>query len=317
MLQKTFKLLGFTIFLAIFAFPLCSNGYEDGIIAIVNNELITYKDFRDYLKKSYVDMATSGAAKSAISSKMQYLEKEGIHRLIEEKLIISKAKILGIEARKEVIDKKIKEIIKRYPSKKYFMKTLLQYGGTLTDLRNKLSDQLLIQHMVDQEVRAKVHVNPKDVTEYYQNNKANFHSNESAEVDSIYIKFKETEGKEPSREKAKAAYRALTEEGKEFWDVSTQYSEGTSLGKVERDQLVPEIEKEIFSLKEGQISLPFEIDKGIYIFRLKKIIPEKLYSVDEANKEITDILYQKNYQQKLEEWLNTLKKNAYIEIKQE
>ena len=62
---------------------------------------------------------------------------------------------------------------------------------------------------------------------------------------------------------------ALIKEGKDFEEVAKQYSDSSSIGVVEEGQFLPDIEKIVFSLTQGQVSDSVETDKGIFIFKLK------------------------------------------------
>ena len=57
---------------------------EDAIIAVVNDELITLKELRDYIKETYLALTAEGVDQTKIKEIMLDLEINGINKLIED-----------------------------------------------------------------------------------------------------------------------------------------------------------------------------------------------------------------------------------------
>ena len=98
---------------------------------------------------------------------MRELETNGIAKLIEDKLILSKANQLSLVVRDKIVDDHLKDIKAKYPSEQVFLNSLVANGATITDLRNKLQDQMKIKYVIENQVRSKIFVNPQEVTQYY------------------------------------------------------------------------------------------------------------------------------------------------------
>ena len=109
---------------------------------------------------------------------------------------------------------------------------------------------------------------------------------------------------------------SLIKGGDSFESVAQEYSKSSSLGKVERGQLLPKIEKIVFHLDINESSDVIEVDNGAYIFLVTKKFPAQLASLNDVNDFITEYLYRQKFQNQLLSWLENLKKDAYIEIKQ-
>ena len=102
--------------IVLFAFGSASLSYavEDAIIAVVNDELITYKDLKDYAKSTYASLVAEGVNESQINAIMSDLEEDGLNKLIEDKLILSKANALDLQVREELVDERIDNFIIDY-----------------------------------------------------------------------------------------------------------------------------------------------------------------------------------------------------------
>ena len=60
---------------------------------------------------------------------------------------------------------------------------------TISDLQQKLTDQLKVKYEVDMEVRDKIFVNPQDVTDYYNNHMSDFNRKPMVNLQSIFVSF--------------------------------------------------------------------------------------------------------------------------------
>ena len=293
--------------------PARAQNVEDGIIAVVNDEVVTFKDLQDYIRQTYASMAAQGVPEDQVKEMMAELQNNGLKQLVEDKLILSRANAIGIEVRDKLVDQRVEEIKAKYASEQVFLDALVKNGATVTDLRDKILAQLKIKYVIDHEVKSKVFVNPQEVTEFYEQNKDSFLKSRRVNLDSIYITF--IDDKEAARARANEAL-ALIKEGKDFEEVAKQYSDSSSIGVVEEGQFLPDIEKVVFSLTQGQVSDSVETDKGIFIFKLKGEIPAQVAELREVKSQIYDLLYREKFQERFEQWLGKLQKKAYVEIKQ-
>ena len=62
---------------------------DDTIIAVVNDELITLKDLKDYIRQTYAQLKTEGVEETTIKEIMLDLEVNGLDKLIQDKLVLS------------------------------------------------------------------------------------------------------------------------------------------------------------------------------------------------------------------------------------
>jgi foldase protein PrsA len=285
---------------------------DDAIIAVVNDELITLKELKDYIQITYVNLASEGMDETTLNEIKNDLQANGIHKLIEDKLILSEANKLEMEVRAKAVDDRIEKIKANYPSEQDFIVMLIENGSTITDLRNKITDQFKIKFAIDHFVRSKVFVNPQEVTNYYEENKQKFQKPEQANLQSIFIKSQDD--KAAAQQKAEKAYDEI-KSGKDFTEVASQYSDIPSIGLIERGQLLADIEEKVFSLTEGEISGIITVDAGFYIFKLMNKIPAQVASLQDVKEDIKNFLFQENFRERYTQWIEELKKSAYVEIK--
>jgi parvulin-like peptidyl-prolyl isomerase len=286
---------------------------QDAIVAVVNDKIITLQELKDYIRTSYVELVAEGVDREELKAVMASLEKDGIEKLIEDRLILTRAKEVGLEVREQAVDERLENIKKKYPSEEVFVNALVTHGATITDLRNKIRDQLEISFIVEHEVKSKIFVNPQEVTDYYEDHLEDYKEKEKVDLQSIYFSYKNN--KETARNNAEKAFNEI-KGGKDFVQAAKEYSELPSIGVVERGQLNADIEAKVFSTPEGAVTPVIETPTGVYIFKVIKRFPSTTASLASVKNSIYNRLYKKKFEEKFTVWLNKLKKNAYIEIKQ-
>ncbi len=285
---------------------------EDAIIAVVNDDVITYKDLMDYVRSIVQRMHLEGRGRSEIEGKIKELEETGLEKLIETRLIITEADAMGMEIDKRALDMRMDEIKKRYPSEEDFLKAIIAEGSSISDLRSKIEDEFKVKYLIDREVRDKIFINPQEVTDYYDAHPEQFIRKEHARLDSIYIPA--GEDKAAAREQAQEALARL-KEGTPFAEVAEEYSQAPSIGTIEKGQMLPEIESAVFSLKKGELSDVIEVDNGFFVIKLLDRTPSRPLALEDVKEQIENLLFEQKFHEDMKKWLNKLKEKAFIEIK--
>lgn len=285
----------------------------DAIIAIVNDDVITLKDLRQYIASIASQLRVENKSPDEIQQVMGEYEQKGLDKLIEDKLILAAANDKGIEVRDDIIEKRMKEIRDRYPSEDDFVKALTTEGMTISDLQQKITDQLKVKYEVDMEVRDKTFINPQDVTEYYNKHMSDFDRKPMVNLQSIFVSF-DKHTKQEAQTLADEA-RSRMKAGEDFDKVFQKYSDSSSVGEVEQGQMVDNVQKVVFNLRLEEVSDPVEVENGIYVFKAIGISPGKQQTLAEVKDQIYGKLLDDQFQTKFKEWVDKLRKKAYIDIK--
>jgi len=304
----------FVVSIFVLAVPLYAKDIpNDAIIAIVNDDVITLKDLRQYIASIASQLRVENKSPDEIQQIMGEYEQKGLDKLIEDKLILAAANDKGIDVRDELIDKRIQEIKGRYPSEDDFIKALNTEGMTVGDLRQKLLDQMKVKFEVDIEVHDKIFVKPEDVTAYYNDHLSDFNHNPSVNLQSVFVSF-DKYNKQVARTRAEQARSRLLA-GEDFDKVAQEYSNASSVGEIEKGQMVDSIENVVFKLKLGEVSEPVEVENGIYVFKVIGTSPAKQQSLAEVKDHVYYKLLDDQFQSKFKEWVAKLRQKAYVEIK--
>ncbi len=288
--------------LALFCLLACpAFGQEvDKIVAIVNSDVVTEQDLAVFMKVANV-------ALEKMDADPKDLHRLFVERLVEDHLILQEAEALQLRTDEAVIDERIRDMKFRAGSGVAFDQALRSQGLSLTELRAKLREQYLVYAVIQREVRAKVMVTPREVTDYYQENPSMFSVPESALVDTVFV---EEEGQA-------ASVREALAQGEAYDTVFEKYSKRADLGVVRRGQLKKELEDFIFHLEPGVASEPYPFDTGFYVFLLRRIEPPSRRPLDEVKAEIKKALESEKFEKAYKEWIEGLKEKAYISIREE
>jgi len=286
---------------------------SDAIIAIVNDDVITMKDLRQYVASIASQLRVENKSSEEIQQIMGDYEQKGLDKLIEDKLVLAAANDKGIDVRDDIVDKRIQDIKGRYPSEDDFVKALNAEGMTVSDLRQKVTDQLKVKYEVDMEVRDKIFVNPQGVTEYYNNHMADFDRKPSVNLQSVFVSFDKYSKQEAQSRADEARSRLIA--GESFDKIFAKYSDASSVGEIEQGQMVDAVGNVVFNLKLGDVSDPIIVGNGIYVFKVIGISPGKQQTLAEVKDQIYGKLLDDLFQTKFKEWIDKLREKAYIEIK--
>ncbi len=284
---------------------------EDRIIAIVNDELITLSDLKNYITASYMAFAHKVGAKQLEKLKSD-LEINGLNRLVDDRLILSKANERGIKINSRAVDERINAAKAQYPSEQAFIDALAQSGTTLSDLKNKVSDQIKVKTFIDAYVPARVKVNPNEVIRYYKEHLNDYWQKDRVDLNSIFVGF--GSDKVLAKDRFDKAVKDV-QAGQDFMETARKYSDSPPIGVVKKGDLVAQIENVVFKLDEGKVSPMIETDSGYYLFQVKKKIPMSVISFQDVKDRIRDQLYQQKMKSEYDKLLDELKKDAYVEIK--
>jgi peptidyl-prolyl cis-trans isomerase SurA len=295
----------------------------DRIAAVVNDEPITNLE---------VDRELSAIRKEAeknpsLAGMGQEEQRQlALGRVVDKKLVEQKIRELEIKVGEEEVRQAIEDVKKQNNlSQDALIGALASQGLSFDQYKAQLKEQLERLRLVSQEVRSKIQVGDKDVQEYYDANAARFSTDEKFHARHIFFKL----GKNPtSREIKDAMNRAMTvmlevKSGGDFVALAKKYSDdpnaatdGGDLGTFRKGDMLPEIEDTVIKMKPGEVSELVITASGFHIIKLEEIIPGTVRPLAEVKGEIEELLYRKKSEERFNQWVSELKKNASIDIRQ-
>jgi peptidyl-prolyl cis-trans isomerase SurA len=253
--------------------------------AVVNGTEIKRDEVEKYYHSQVNPESQEPSQEEALSLKLNVIE-----QLINNEILLERAKKLNLEASDGEVEDKFTELKSPFTEEE-FQKQLKARGMVVDDLKRDLRRQLSIQKLLNREVAAKVTITDQDVTDFYNSNRNQFNVAEAQyRISQIVI----TPRKEPqvrnrknddatneaeAQRKAKMLMDKLNS-GADFAQLAMDYSEdpntagaGGDLGFIPESSLNaaqtdPMLKKAVLSLKPGQVSQPIQLRDSIRILKL-------------------------------------------------
>ncbi len=290
----------------------------DKVAAKVNTEIITLSSVEEraeLLRQKY--------ERSPVTVSGQELLKEALNMIIDERLQLQEGKKLGFVVDEDAIDAAVKDISdKNGLADGQLQEMLEREGRTLSSYRDHIRDQILVSKITRFEISNRVKVSDKSIDQYYKEHQKDFW--EDGRARARHILFIAERGSSEINRKAKLqqAKKVLREirGGDDFSELATKYSEdvsasdGGDVGFVVRGKMVREFEEAVFSLKPGQISDIVETEYGYHIIKVEEVLPGKTLALKDAKDRIAQILRMQKQKQGYGDWMEELKKSAFIEV---
>jgi peptidyl-prolyl cis-trans isomerase SurA len=251
--------------------------------AVVNGKELKRAEVDKYYRTRVNPEGQEPSQEEALSLKLNVLDE-----LINNEILLEKAKKLNLEASDGEVEDKFTELKSPYTEDE-FQRQLKDRGVSVDDLKGDLRRQLSIQKLLNREVVAKIAITDQDVTDFYNANKAQFNV---AEPQYRIAQIVVTPRKEPqirnrknddatNEAEAQRKIKMLMDRlnsGADFGQLAMDYSEdmntagtGGDLGYVPEsalNQSDPALKKVVVGLKAGQVSPPIQLKEGYRILKL-------------------------------------------------
>lgn len=288
------KIISLMAILLIFSYSIYAETIER-IVAKINGEIITLLELEDVV---------NDYAKLNKISITEQIKKDILNELINEKLILQEAKRQKIFIDPFEVDQVMDQVKAEFKNQDDFQEILKNRNLTEEQLRKEYENQLLRMKLVEKEINSKIKMDSQELQKELLNYKF--------KVRVKHILVKERNLAQEILNKVK--------EGKNFEKLAQEYSlcpsknKGGDLGYFVRGQMVKEFEDMAFSLKEGEISEVIETKFGYHILKSieKKEISKK--ELEDIKFQIEKQLYEEKYQKNFQDWIEKLRKKAYIKI---
>ena len=136
--------------------------------ALVNGEQIHRDEAVKYYKSRLNPQAPTPSQEEALSLTLNVLDE-----LINNNILIQRAKKLGLEATDGEVEDKFTEVKSPYTEDE-FQRQLKEREVTIGDLKNDIRQQLSVQKLLNREVLSKIAITDQDISDFYNQNRAQF-----------------------------------------------------------------------------------------------------------------------------------------------
>lgn len=260
----------------------------DRIVAVVGDQPITRFD----LEQRMLQDQQRGARPPTDSAGRHAYELQTLNTMIDEELLLQKAKELKVEVPdndlNQTVDRQIRDVKARFTTEGEFRSELARAGlGTPEEYRRMLAEQMrrdetmkrTMQKLREDSKIIPANVTEDDVKEAFQRSRASLPRRPaSVTFRQIVIAPKPTKAaKDLARAKAESILAEIKRGGdfallakRESMDPATKET-GGDLGWARRGAYVTEFERWVWSLPPGELSPVFESPFGFHIVRVDRV----------------------------------------------
>jgi peptidyl-prolyl cis-trans isomerase SurA len=298
-----------SIFLMLFSFAARAE-VVDEVVAVVNSEVITRSEL---LRVAQVQFSNADPSRY----------REVLEKLIDQKLIDQATKDMPIK----VSEKEIDEMIQGFKTNNkitddQLKDALRQQGLTWEEYRNEFREGIRRYQVITQMLRSQISLSDTEIKDYYQKHPDDFFEPAQVKLEQIFFPVPDQATPEKKKAVSQSAEESLKKikSGEDFQKVAQglnlpENNTSCDVGMYKKGELMNTLDREAFTLKPGEMSNVISTNKGYCIIRVLERSEEKTKKIEEVNGAISNYLFQQKMEDKLQEWLQELRTNAYIDIK--
>jgi peptidyl-prolyl cis-trans isomerase SurA len=304
-----------TIFAALFivmAWGASQAEVVDKVIAIINDDIVTLKDFEAFMK---VEKKTTKY--TSIDEYFRNLQmKERLETFIEGTLIKQQAKKMGIVITEQDVAGYIQNIQKQNLITDAELREQLKKDNvTYEQFKEGIKLNMLKTRLLLRVVSMEVNISENSLKSYYDSHQDYF-MEEEFHIQQIFISGQHKD----IRERAEKAYKQLTN-GTAFAEVARTFSDdpsapqGGDIGFVKRSDLLPTLREALNGLQPGSFSIVVPTPYGLHILKLIEVKKAGIVPYDEVKKAIAERMMMEQSSKRYQDYIDKVKRSSYIEVK--
>jgi peptidyl-prolyl cis-trans isomerase SurA len=300
----------------------CKKSVPPNVAATVNSRPITYAE----LDKQY--QSQFGATAAGTSEDQVTIQKlEILRSLIDGEIMLQRAEKQNLMATDSDVEAKFNELKAPFTQEE-FQRQLTARRMTVEDLKAQLRKDLSIQKLFNKEIRSKIVITDKDISDFYNANKASFNLPEpQVHLAQILVtpvpdpnvrnlKSDKAKNDDEARKKIEMLL-ARIRGGEDFAQLAQNYSEDPNtapnggdlgfIGEAQLERANTELRKAIMALAAGQTTGILRTAEG---YRILKVISKE----PAGQRDLTDPKVQQSIREQLDNRKDQLLRAAYYEV---
>ncbi len=317
-MPKTFAVL--LVSLAILG--ACNRSAPANVAATVNGRSITYAELEKQFQSQF-----AAPSERASDDQVEIQKLEVLRTLVDGEIMLQRAERQGLMATDADVEAKFNELKAPYTQEE-FQRQLNARKLTAEDLKAQLRRDLSVAKLFNKEITSQITITDKDITDFYQANKASFNLAEpqihlaqilvtpAPDPNVRNLKNDKAHDDESAKKKIENIYARL-HQGEDFAQLAQNYSEdpntsqnGGDLGFIAESALEKanvDLRKAVMALRPGEIT---PIQRTAEGYRILKLITRE----PAGQRDLTDPKVQQTIRETLINRKDQLLKAAYYEV---
>jgi len=296
----------------------------DEVVAVVNNDVITLSRVKRETKNIVDSYVQEGKKRDEAQKLVDEKQGELIANLINEELLMQKAKDIGLDSDVEAsLNQRFADIMKQYKLKtvEELYAEMEKSGVDPKEMRENWRKQATRDQVIQRDLQSKIYwgFGDKELKDYYEKNKAKFTTPETIAFSELFLGFA-GRNEAAVREKAGQLYKQLKAGGdfaqivRENGDPGAVTQGAGKLEKVKVSEMTEKLATPLKGLKAGEVTAPFELDQlGMAILRVDAREQASGESVFDEKAVRLALMYERLPEEQ-KKYLAKLRDDSYIKI---
>ena len=296
----------------------------DEVVAVVNDGVITLSRIKREMKEAVDSFVQQGKTKAEAEKMVAEKQGELIANMINEELMIQKAKEAGLERDiEDAILRRLKEIMDGNGIKtvEELYKEMEKQGVSPDELKDNWRRQATRDQVIQREVQSKLYwgANGKEVKDYFEKNRSKFATPEKISFSELYLAYA---GRDEAAVKEKAKQlSAQLRSGADFDKLVKENGDKALVtdGKGKAEKLITKdlnevIGKPLTGVPVGGYTAPIEIEQlGVAILRVDAR-EEASSNASFDEQAVRMALMQEKFPAEQKKFMAKLREDSYIKI---
>jgi len=294
----------------------------EDIVVRVNDQIISRSD----VERSQQQLRQELVASHATPAEAEDREKNLLRDQIDQQLLLSKGKELGINADAEVI-RRMDDIRKQnnIPSMEALEAAVRQQGLSFEDFKANIRNNIITSQVIRDDVGRTLSgkLTGPELRAYYEAHKADFAQPEQVRLSEILVPVA-ANADDAQIETAKKIADGVHDKlkgGADFAATAKETSggptatQGGDLGQFKHGALAQVLEDKTFSLPVGEFTEPIRTRQGYVILKVTEHQQAGTPPLDQIETEVQNAKYQEDIQPALRAYLTKLREEAYLDVR--
>ncbi|MBP5510427.1 MAG: peptidylprolyl isomerase [Kiritimatiellae bacterium] len=286
----------------------------------VNGQVISPEAIQFDLERLIRFHAEHGMPQEQIRAQLPELQQQAVEQAIGERLLLDESRKLDFPIAEQEIDEEVERITAQLGGQEAFERALAARKTSLATFREQLKTGKRMEKLVAKITENTPAPTEVEIAQHFRDHKQEYTKSEEALASHILITPDGTEqlSKDEAREKISSIRQKIICEGADFSDMAEKHSacpsaeQGGSLGWFGRGAMVPEFDKAVFSMQDGEISDIIETQFGYHIIKKLGHKDAAEPQFDEVREQIRDFLLHERRGERLSAYVEELKAKADI-----
>lgn len=293
--------------------------FRQGIAAEVEDTIITFEEIRREMAPLIPGIRESSRSRAEFNRQMEELYLEILGSLVDRAIILREFRNREFNIPQSFIESRMDQILAEdfEGDRARFHEFLRNQGKSVREFRRQVHEDIIIGAMRSERRRSQSQISPERIERFYNENKLHFYEEESVRLRVIMLRPLADESPDLMRQQIERVMDELAR-GTPFAEVASRFSQdprrdrGGDWGWVLRRNLRDEMAEAAFDLNVGEYSDPITVGNQTFIIFVEDIREEGIQPLNEVRERIEQILAQQLARQDQQQWIERLRRNAFI-----